>query len=409
MPISSKLSKNLIILAIGQALTSTTVSLLTTISALSGAFLAPAAYLSTVPVTATAFGALVMIYPASFLMNRLGRRIGFLLKAWIGILGGIVCCLGLWIGSFITLIIGTFLLGIFSAFGQYYRFAAIDAVSSQQEHAFAVGVVTSTGIAGGILGPFLGGRFAYSIDQAPYAGGFIALSLVCLLLALSQACLSSDLGKTASTPLKNHQTTPNALGKPFIYASLICAITYAVMVLTMHAAPLSLHQAGFRMHASSVVLQIHFAMMYGPSLLTPWLVQKIRLKGLVLLGILITATGCLLTILPEQTYSIYMIELAFSGIGWNFMFNGGTLLLAKTYAPDLRAKAQGLNSLIVYSGNIAASFSTGILLALFGWATVNLVGLPLLLFAVWALQKFKGITATSWTRRVEEKIKECKN
>lgn len=70
-------SRDVVILAAGQALTSTVVSLLTSVSSLSGSYLAPAPALSTVPVTATVLGTLLMIYPASTLMGRLGRRGGF--------------------------------------------------------------------------------------------------------------------------------------------------------------------------------------------------------------------------------------------------------------------------------------------------------------------------------------------
>src|ERR1700761_3236569 len=108
-------SRDIVVLAIGQALTSTVVSLLTSVSSLSGAYLAPTPALSTVPVTASVLGTLIMIYPASALMGRLGRRGGFMFKAGIGILGGVVCALALVAASFLLLIAGTFLLGLFSA------------------------------------------------------------------------------------------------------------------------------------------------------------------------------------------------------------------------------------------------------------------------------------------------------
>src|SRR5690348_2805152 len=94
-------SRDILILAIGQALTSTVVSLLTSVSSLSGAFLAPLPSLSTVPVTATVLGTLSMIYPASALMGRLGRRSGFLFKAAVGVVGGAICAVGLLWTSFL--------------------------------------------------------------------------------------------------------------------------------------------------------------------------------------------------------------------------------------------------------------------------------------------------------------------
>lgn len=378
-------SRDVIVLAAGQALTSTVVSLLTSVSSLSGAYLAPSPSLATVPVTATVLGTLVMIYPASALMGRLGRRGGFMFKAGVGIAGGAVCCVALLAASFAALIAGTFLLGIFSAFGQYYRFAAIDAVRSPQERTSAVAIVTGAGVIGGIAGPFLGGRFADAVRAVPYAGAFAALSIVCIALAASQTLLSADLGRDERKAATRNSGREFSFNGGFAKASAICAVGFAVMTLTMNAAPLSMQQCGFALSASSSVLQVHFALMYLPSLFNPAVVSRIGLRGLIVAGVASSGAGCLLTVLTDQTLIPYVIELGLSGIGWNFIFNGGTLLLADTYPVSGKTRAQGLNSLFVYGANLVASFSAGALMALYGWQVVNLACLPLMAVALLAL------------------------
>jgi MFS family permease len=381
-------NRDVLVLAAGQALTSTVVSLLTSVSSLSGAYLAPSPALSTVPVTASVLGTLLMIYPASALMGRLGRRGGFMFKAGIGVLGGAVCALALIAASFLGLIAGTFLLGLFSAFGQYYRFAAIDAARSPQERTSAVAIVTGGGVVGGVAGPFLGGHFA-GVTAVPYVGAFVALSLVCAALAASQVMLSANLGRDGGGEAVPSAAENFTLNGGFLKASAICAIGFAVMTLTMNAAPLSLQMCGYSLPVSSSVLQVHFALMYLPSLFNPALVAAIGLRGLVALGAVASGLGCVLTVLTEQTLTLYIIELGLSGIGWNFLFNGGTLLLAGTYPAARKTRAQGLNSLFVYGANLAASFCAGALLVSFGWPVVNLVCLPLLvaaLFALWPRQ-----------------------
>jgi MFS family permease len=395
------LSRDVVVLAAGQALTSTVVSLLTSVSSLSGAFLAPAPALSTAPVTATVLGTLVMIYPASALMGRLGRRGGFMFKAAIGVIGGVVCALALLAASFATLIAGTFLLGIFSAFGQYYRFAAIDAARSVQERTAAVAVVTGAGVVGGVAGPFLGGTFGGAMRTVPYAGAFAALSLVCVALAASQSLLSGDLGRDAGPRGEVGSAPGFTLNAGFIRASAICAVGFAVMTLTMNAAPLSLHLCGYSLPVSSAVLEVHFALMYLPSLLNPSLVAAIGLRGLVALGVVASGAGCLLTVLTEQTLRMYVVELGLSGLGWNFMFNGGTLLLANTYPASRRTRAQGLNSLFVYGANLAASFSAGALMTAYGWPIVNLACLPLLAVALAALWPGKSTNAALASGSIE--------
>jgi MFS family permease len=374
-------NRDILVLAAGQALTSTVVSLLTSVSSLSGAYLAPSRALSTLPVTASVLGTLLMIYPASALMGRLGRRGGFMFKAGIGVLGGAVCALALVSASFLALIGGTFLLGLFSAFGQYYRFAAIDAARSTRERTSAVAIVTGGGVVGGVAGPFLGGHFG-NVAAVPYVGAFVILSLVCAALAATQVLLSADLGRDTGSKAVPVEPASFAVNSGFLKASAICAVGFAVMTLTMNAAPLSLQMCGYSLPVSSTVLQVHFALMYLPSFLNPALVSVIGLRGLVALGAAASGIGCVLTVLTEQTLPLYIVELGFSGIGWNFLFNGGTLLLANTYPPARKTRAQGLNSLFVYCANLAASFSAGALMASFGWPVVNLACLPLLVVAV---------------------------
>lgn len=383
-------SKDIIVLAVGQALTTTVISMLTTVSSLSGAYLSANPLLSTLPVTATVIGTLLMIYPASWLMGILGRKGGFMFKAGVGVFGGIICCVALLLDHFYVFVLGALLLGVFNAFGQYYRFAAIDAAKNASEHASAIAIVMGAGVVGGIAGPFLSSHFSELFSPVPYAGSFVAIITICVFLALSQMFLSSDLGRAVGSTtdaVKTPDHNYKLLNTNFIQISIICTIAFAVMTLTMNAAPLSLHKSSFTLATASIVLQLHFIMMYLPSFFNPSLVKNIGLNGLITNGVLASTLGCLLTLLPNQSFEIYMLELGLSGIGWNFMFNGGTLLLAKTYSPAMKTKAQGLNSLFVYIGNIVASFSAGALMYISGWQLVNLICIPLLCLSLFILWK----------------------
>jgi MFS family permease len=377
-------SKDIVTLAVGQALTGTVTSLLTSVSSLSGARLAPSPALSTMPVTSTLLGALIMIYPASHLMAAMGRRNGFVLKAGVGIAGGIACCAAMVIGSFLLLVLGAFLLGIFSAFGQYYRFAAFDAARTSEERTAAVSMVTGAGVAGGIAGPYIGSHGLDWFGAVPYADAFLSLSLVCVALALSQMFLSRQLG-VAPTAAPGAAAEPARLGRDFYLASAVCACGFAVMTLVMNAAPLSIHHAGHGLHASALVMQTHFALMYLPSFINPLLVARLKLRGLTGLGVLIGIGGCLLALYPQQSLDLYMLELGLAGMGWNFIFNGGTLLLAGTYPEAMKTRAQGVNSILVFGANIAASLLAGVLFDWSGWSAVNLACLPLLALTAWLL------------------------
>lgn len=391
----SKLNKDIQLLAIGQALTSTSVALLVSISSLAGLFLAPSAALSTIPVSATVLGTLVMIYPASTLMQYFGRRGGFMFKAALGIIGSIVAIISLLNHSFILLTIGTFILGLFCAFGQYYRFAALDAATTPEQKHRAIAVVTGAGVVGGIAGPYLASHFP-ALSPTPYIGAFVALTIVCILLAISQLFLSTELGKSApSVQNTNNDPTATINWPLFTHATALCAIAFAVMTLMMNSAPLAMHHNHYSLQDSSLALQFHFAFMFLPSFFNPWIIRRIQIKGLVKIGIVMNIIGCLLSLLSEQTLLLYVAELALAGIGWNFIFNGGTLLLMNSYPSALKARAQGLNSLIVFSANMIASLLAGVLMAKLNWHYVNIFCLPLLLVAAYLLRKQQNISTTA--------------
>lgn len=182
--------------------------MLTTVSSLSGFYLAPTPALSTFPVTTTVIGTMSMIYPASWFMSLFGRQKGFIFKAVIGIFRELICCLGLLFKQFTLFTFGTFLLGIFSAFGQYYRFAAIDAAKTPSEHNTAIAIVVGAGVIGGFSGPFLSNHFSDLFFPVPYAGSFTVIIMICMLLTFSQLFLSSNLGlETAHLITNPHKKT----------------------------------------------------------------------------------------------------------------------------------------------------------------------------------------------------------
>lgn len=413
-------SSDMVLLAIGQALSGTVMSLLTSVSSLSGELLAPYASLSTVPVSATVCGTLLMIYPASTIMGRLGRRTGFLLKAIAGIAGGSISAGALLLHSFSILILGTFLLGVFSAFSQYYRFAAMDAARSPDERTRAVAMITGAGVVGGILGPFLGSRFG-GVLGVPYVGSFIALTIVCVAIAISQIFLSPTLGRDQPVPSNqrrlsrfgarprpipglNESQSPGpgfTLSFDFLAASVLCAVGFSAMTLTMNAAPLSLARDPLCSSSTTVVLQAHFIAMYLPSLFNAALVRRIGLRGLVAAGLVALLLMTISAQILDATPSLYLAQLVLSGIGWNFVFIGGTLLVASTYAPDQKTQAQGINSLIVYGVNVVASLAAGILVARYDWQIVNLSCIPIVLTgALFVLRRSTAGKPQATTTRV---------
>jgi MFS family permease len=121
---------NVAVLAASQALFMTGATLLVILSGLVGLDLAEEKALATLPVSALMFGNALTMVPASLLMQRIGRRPGFILGALIGASGGLVAAAGILDRDFPLFVVGTFIMGVYAGFAQYYRFAAADAASA---------------------------------------------------------------------------------------------------------------------------------------------------------------------------------------------------------------------------------------------------------------------------------------
>ncbi|MBZ0127139.1 MAG: sugar porter family MFS transporter, partial [Rhodocyclaceae bacterium] len=140
------------LLAACQALLLTNGVTLVAINALAGYALAPDKRLATLPVVGYVLGSAVSTLPASHFMRVRGRRAGFILGAFSGMLGGAIGALAIYLQSFWLLCAATFCSGIYQAFGQYLRFAAAE-VAPPDWKSRAISLTLAGGIVGGFIGP----------------------------------------------------------------------------------------------------------------------------------------------------------------------------------------------------------------------------------------------------------------
>jgi len=144
--------KRVALLAGCQALLLANNSVLISVNGLAGYALASNKALATLPVTAYFVGSAMSALPFSLLMKRYGRRAGFAAGAVCAMVGALLCALAVYTRTFWLLCLGTLVLGGYFAAGQFYRFAAAEAVPAQFK-ATAISLVLAGGIIGGFLGP----------------------------------------------------------------------------------------------------------------------------------------------------------------------------------------------------------------------------------------------------------------
>jgi len=378
--------RNVFLLACCQALLLTNAVTLVSIGALAGYALADNKALSTLPATLYVIGVALSAYPASMWMKRVGRRNGFLGGLFVGMLGAATATVAIATASFALLCVGHLLLGVYNAFGQYYRFAAADAASSDFR-AKAISLVLAGGLVGGIVGPEL---TKVTIDLATptylasYASllvfGFAAMAIVSFL----------DIPPAGEGHADGPARSLGALiAQPrFFVAVLVAAMGYAVMNLLMTATPLAMRFCGHPYGAAAGVITAHVVAMFAPSFVTGSLIKRFGVLGVMGVGVAAMA-ACVGVALAGEHVMNFWWALVLLGVGWNFMYLGGSTLLTESYEPAEKAKAQGLNEITISAMQAVSAFASGVLVNAAGWQVLNYVALPLILLACASLAWLK--------------------
>ena len=373
----NKDKKNVSLLSACQGLLLTNNSILVATNALAGFSLATNKSLATLPVTGYIIGAALTTFPASLLMRKIGRRSGFILGALFGICGSLICGYAMYLHDFALLCVGTIVLGAYNAAGQYYRFAAADSVKFDFKSK-AISLVLAGGIAGGILGPETSKLTKDFFSTAAFLGSYLSLGVFCLLAIVVLSFvdippLTAAQKKEPGRPLSEIVRQP-----AYIVAVLSATISYGVMNLLMTATPLAMMACNYPFNDAAFVIQWHVVAMFGPSLFTGSLIGRFGVINVMLIGVALNVM-CVAVALAGVEVMNFWLAMVLLGVGWNFMFVGGTTLITECHAPSERAKAQGANDQAIFITMAATSVSSGLLFTLQGWETMNRWAIPFLI------------------------------
>jgi len=377
--------RNVGVLAACQAMLFTNNSTLIAINGLAGLALAPYVGLATLPVTCWVLGGAIATMPASLHMKRVGRQRGLTSGTLWGIVGALLCSAAIWLQSFWLLCFGTLVWGAYNAYGQYYRFAAAD-VATPDTRANAISLVLAGGLVGGILGPSTS-RFTVDLLQPKFVGTYLSLILFALvtmaLLRFIRIPTPTEGERLASgRPLREIAAQPK-----FIVAVLAGAVSYGVMNFLMTSTPIAMQVCGHPFGDAAFVISAHVVAMFAPSFVTGRLIRRFGVLPLMLVGAALNllAIGAAFAGLAVANFWWAMVLL---GIGWNFLYIGGTTLLTETYRPEERAKAQGANDQAIFIMMAVSSFTSGMTVTAAGWERVNLIALPLVAMVTVAIAGF---------------------
>jgi MFS family permease len=391
-----KVANNVWLFMLCQALTMSIPSFVIFVGSIIGATLAPDPSLATMPVAAFILGSALATLPVILAMRRFNRKRVFLFCAAIAGVGCLLAMYALELQSFSAYVMAVVVLGVGLAAGQQYRFAAMESVAADDVPRAASRVLIG-GIGAAFLGPELAVR-GELLTATAYQGSFSLLMVVTIvaflvLLFFNEAQNDEQQSAAKGRPLLE------ILAQPVILVAVISGCAgFAIMSLVMTSTPLHMHfENGHSLVDTKWVIQSHIVAMFLPSFFVPWIIRRIGVQGLLNLGIA-ALLMMIVVVFSEYAFINYWVSLVLLGIGWNFLFVGGTTLLPEGYRESERFKVQALNDFTIFGIQAIGALLAGWILSTLGWQTLLLISLPILALLVAALiywRKAKQPLATS--------------
>jgi MFS family permease len=387
------MNRNLWLLALCQGLFMTNNIAFIAINGLVGLSMAPLGWMATLPVMGYVVGGALATGLVTRTQLHFGRRVSFQIGLVVALGSTLVCALAAYLHSFGLLCAATVVAGYYNANAQLYRFAAAEVVAPPWREK-AVSLVMAGGLIGAVIGPNLA-KYLRDTLPVPFAGVYLALAVVALIaMGLLQfiafpAPPARKTGEAAARPLAAIARQP-----AFITAALGCALGYGVMNLLMAATPLAMQVCGLPFGDTALVIEWHVIGMFVPGFFTGHLIRRFGTLPVMGAGVVLNLV-CIVIALSGVELRQFAIALFLLGVGWNFLFTGGTTLALTTFTPEEKDRAQGALNFCVFAVLALSSFSSGALVTTQGWRLLNfgslapvlLTGLALLWLAARRLRR----------------------
>lgn len=371
--------RNLLILVFCQLISASASIVMVMLGGIIGSTLTANKALATLPLSMMVVAIAATTIPATILMRKIGRRKGFALSSISAALAVLFAIYALAQASFWMFIVAMMMFGINMAFTQQYRYAAAESVAPKYVPR-AVSFVLIGSIGGAFLGPELATRGQFWIASIPFAGTMIALCVLFCIQALLLLSMRAAQDHEENDELAAQRPLAEIARQPlFIVAVLGGVVGFGLMTLVMTATPLSMNiNDGYSLEQTAGVIRAHVLGMYVPSLFVGFLIEKVGVSRVMVVGA-IGLLGTSIVGLQGHTFLHYWWALVLLGVGWNFLYVGGTTLLTYTYSTAEKFRAQATNEFLVFGMSAIASLLAGTVLHYFGWATLMLIPIPVLI------------------------------
>jgi len=355
--------------------------------------------LAGVPTMLFTLGSALAAFLVGRVTQRAGRRLGLGLGFAAGGLGAVGVVAAAALGAVPLLLVSLFVYGAGTSTNLQARYAGTDlAAPDRRATAASVAMVSTT--LGAVAGPNLVeplGGLATSLGLPALAGPFL-LAAVAFLAAggtlfaflrpdpfLVAKELAAAEGAVAGAPSAPDEAGTRRVPSGVVVGATVMVLTQIAMVAIMTMTPVHMRGHGHDLGDVGLVIGIHVAAMFLPSLVTGVLVDRIgRVPMAVASGVTLLLAGITGAVAPGDSMVLLVLSLALLGLGWNFGLIAGTALIVDATTPATRARTQGTVDVLIALAGAGGGAMSGVVMAGSSYATLALGGgvLSLLLIPV---------------------------
>ena len=373
------MNRNVWLLFVCQAMMNTVMSGQTIMASLVGYKLTGGSGLNTLPMAIQQIGVMCASVPAGIVFAKFGRKAGFWMGCAIAISGSITFATGLYFENFPLYAFGAFPAGMGMGVAHHLRFAAAE-VAAPEARARAISLVLAGGVVAAIIGPELVKRTYDLVPDHQFLATYLCLPVLPVIAVIL-------LSFTALPPAPPKVVVPVAfrdiIVRPTFLTAVICSLVgYGTMNLVMASTPLQMMLCGFGVPDNAEVQRAHALAMFLPGFFTGRLIQKFGLYRIIAIGGLMTLACCVVNLSFGPYFFTFFVALALLGVGWNFMYVGGSTMLTTSHDPHERVRVQGLHDFIVFGSVACTAVSSGAVHMKAGWQVLNLTVVPPVLVAL---------------------------
>ena len=359
--------------------------------------------LAGVPTMLFTLGSALAAFLVGRVTQRAGRRLGLGLGFAAGGLGAVGVVAAAALGAVPLLLVSLFVYGAGTSTNLQARYAGTDlAAPDRRATAASVAMVSTT--LGAVAGPNLVeplGGLATSLGLPALAGPFLLAAVAFLaaggtlfaflrpdpfLVAKELAASSDTDGAVDGAPsapdgVAGTRRVPSGV----VVGATVMVLTQIAMVAIMTMTPVHMRGHGHDLGDVGLVIGIHVAAMFLPSLVTGVLVDRVgRVPMAVASGVTLLLAGITGAVAPGDSMVLLVLSLALLGLGWNFGLIAGTALIVDATTPATRARTQGTVDVLIALAGAGGGAMSGVVMAGSSYATLALGGgvLSLLLIPV---------------------------